>query len=426
MLIYITKFWNWVSHIGINPNSKSPDGRYVIIGNQLVAILSITLLFFALIMAAFGIYRGAFLLTMMVATFVALTYLIYSGWYVTGRVLGITAQNINVVILAVFLGYHTHIIDFLVVAALMPLVLFSMRQKLMIVFCMMQNFIFYIVYYLYRSEFEGLGLPIDQQQMIFLISIPIKFVTILLVIFVLVRYKSEQENKLRQVISELERVNDGLKQFAYVTSHDLKTPLRNISTYLQLLRRRNVLDTESNEMVDKAVTSVKHLNQLITDIFMYTTTGINAVEEEALDTNKVMQDVKSDIQAILDEKKVVLIIPSDLPSVRINRTQAIHVFSNMIGNAIKYNTSAIPKVEIGCKQDGDFIEFTVADNGIGIAEEYQEQIFEIFKRLHTQQEYEGTGIGLAICKKIVEGYGGKIRVESTPGKGSKFVFTLPS
>lgn len=421
----LANFWHKISHIGINPDSNSPDKRYVVIGNQVVISLSVTLSFFSLVMLLMGIYRGALLLALMVTTFVALTYLIYRGWYVTGRVLGITLQNVNIVILAIFLGYQTRVIDFLIFAALMPLVLFSMRQKLLIGFCIWQNFIFYIFYHLFEPQMLSMGLPPHQQFVIYSLSIPIKFVTILLVVFVLIRYKTEQEKKMKEVITELETVNAGLKQFAYVTSHDLKTPLRNISTYLQLLRRRNTLDSESNEMIENAVKSVKHLNQLITDIFMYATTDFKTEMGEQLDMNLLMNDVRSDIKAIIQEKKVVLIIPGDLPQINVNRTQAMHVFSNLIGNAIKYNKSEIPKVELSFKQEGKFIEFTITDNGIGIDEKYREQIFEIFKRLHTQEEYEGTGIGLAICKKIVESYGGRIRMKSEVGQGSKFIFTLP-
>jgi light-regulated signal transduction histidine kinase (bacteriophytochrome) len=220
-------------------------------------------------------------------------------------------------------------------------------------------------------------------------------------------------------------MNSGLKQFAFVTSHDLKTPLRNISTYLQLLKRRNTLDAESVEMVDSAVKSVKHLNQLITDIFLYTTTDFKHEGAEVVDMNELLNDTVHDFKALLEECDGTLIIPTSIPNVLVNRIQATHIFNNLVGNALKYNKSEKPVITISYRQLNNFVEFTIADNGIGIEPQYQEQIFEIFKRLHTQQEYEGTGIGLAICKKIVESYDGTIRVESEPGKGSKFIFTLP-
>ncbi len=119
-------------------------------------------------------------------------------------------------------------------------------------------------------------------------------------------------------------------------------------------------------------------------------------------------------------------ISDNLPSVKMNATQALQVFSNLIGNAVKYNKSETPVVKLSYKEEDGHYTFTVTDNGIGIEEKYKNQIFEIFKRLHTKEEYEGTGIGLAMCKKIIESHGGNIHVESTPGKGSSFIFTIPA
>lgn len=238
--------------------------------------------------------------------------------------------------------------------------------------------------------------------------------------------RKEAEDKLRDTLRELERVNEGLKQFAYVTSHDLKTPLRNISTYLQLLKRRNKLDHESNEMVDAAVNSVKHLNQLITDIFLYTTTETNKREKDIVDLNEILKQVENDTSAIIRERNAQIVVPASLPKVYINKTQAMHVFSNLVNNALKYNKSDHPTIELKVGKINGYTEFRLKDNGIGIDPQYKDKIFEIFKRLHSHHEYEGTGIGLAICKKIIEGYGGNIRVESEPGIGSEFVFTLPT
>lgn len=233
------------------------------------------------------------------------------------------------------------------------------------------------------------------------------------------------EDKLKQTLEELERVNEGLKQFAYVTSHDLKTPLRNIATYLQLLKRKNHLDAESSEMVDHAVKSVKHLNQLISDIFMYTTTDTINKETQTVSVHSVLTQIQLDTKAIMEEKNVQFIIPDSIPKIKINKTHALHLFSNLFSNAIKYNQSDTPLVELKIGSINGYAEFIFKDNGIGIDPKYKDRIFEIFKRLHTSNEYEGTGIGLAICKKIIEGCGGKIDVQSVPGNGTEFIFTLP-
>lgn len=422
----LRKLWFNISHIGITPDSNNPDKRNIIHGNQVVFILEVSLSIIAFLLYYLGIYRGAFLLTTLVVTFLLLTIVVYNGHFMIARVTGITMQNLNVVMLSVFLGYETRIIDFLIITTLIPLLLINIQRKKLIAFCVSQNLLLYLLYHLFQNELTSYGLPLDNQILIYKMGIVIKFVLILMVVYLIVTNRDAEEAKLRNGNLELERINTGLKQFAYVTSHDLKTPLRNISTYLQLLRRRNKLDDESNQMIDSAVNSVKHLNQLISDIFLYTTTDFKSDVSESVDLNVVMRNIKEDVKAIVSEQNAELSIPEDMPTVKVNVTQAMHVFSNLIGNAIKYNSSLNPKVTILFKRLNDQVEFTVGDNGIGIDKKYHEQIFEIFKRLHTQQEYEGTGIGLAVCKKIIESYGGDIRIESEIGKGSSFIFTLPA
>lgn len=562
MLATAKKVWNRLSYLGIDPASNHPDKENVVLGNQIVYILAIALSLLAVVCIFIGIYIASLTLSIMVGLFIGLSYFVYKGHYVTGRMLGMILQNLAIFMQAVVLGYESRVIDFLLISALMPLVLFHIRQRKMIIACVFQNFFFYTIFHLFQPVLSQYGLPQAQQLLIYNLTIPVKFLTILLVVFVIIqktgsqqekqekrnqqlleqrnyftsildqvpvdiatldtnlRYtflnkhsikddtlrqwligkndydyfkhrnietsvaverermfrialkeqqvatmeermvdrngvhkviirgvapiiiddkvaglvgyglditdRKQAEEKLTAAYHELENVNAGLKQFAYITSHDLKTPLRNISTYLQLLKRRNQLDAESNEMVDNVVKSVKHLNQLITDIFLYTTTDFRNEEASQTELNEVMDKIREDIRALLHERRTQLIVPDKLPSLKIDRTQAIHIFSNLISNAIKYNTADLPRVEILYKTVDGWVEFTVKDNGIGIEEEYQEQIFEIFKRLHTQEEFEGTGIGLAICKKIIESYGGNITVRSSKGLGSEFVFTLPS
>lgn len=421
----IQSFSDRCTYIGISPDSTHPDKTNIILGNQTVFALCATLSVFAVVLWWLGIERAPLLLTGMVSTFVALTWFIHKGYYTTGRVLGITVQNINVFVLSVLLGYETRVIDFLIISALMPLVLFSMTQKRWIAFLITQNVLLYVLYHLLKPSLVQYGIPAAQQELLYTLCIPVKFINILMVAFIIIYKRTQEEKSLKEAIADLQRVNDGLRQFAYATSHDLKTPLRNISTYLQLLKRKNVLNEESNQMVDSAVNSVKHLNQLISEIFLYTTTDFKNEKDETTDLQVVMKQIKEDTKAIFSERHATLVLPDKLPVVRMNHTQAQHVFSNLISNAIKYNKSHTPVVIISYKRAMQYYEFSVKDNGIGIKPEYQQQIFEIFKRLHSSEEYEGTGIGLAICKKIIESYGGSIHVKSVPAEGSEFVFTVP-
>lgn len=422
----IKNLWNKVSYIGVDEKSDHPDDKTAIVGNQVIFILTIALTVLSFIFLVLGIYRAVIIVTSIIGIFLVFSALVTQGKYKLSRIMVATAQNIAIFCQAVYMGAETGIIEFLVIAALMPIVLFSASDRKYLIFCISQNFILYLTFHLIQPYIVDWGLPVAQQQVIYYFTIPVKFLLILMVLYIVIKKRKVVDDTQLEMINELERVNSGLKQFAFVTSHDLKTPLRNISTYLQLLKRRNTLDTESNEMVDSAVRSVKHMNQLLTDIFLYATTDFKHEGTEAVDINTLMLDMRHDFKALLEERGAELIIPHNMPNVQVNAIQATHIFSNLIGNALKYNKADKPVITVSyTKLKMGFVEFTVADNGIGIEPKYQEQIFEIFKRLHTQEEFEGTGIGLAICKKIVESYGGTIRVSSEAGKGAQFSFTLP-
>ena len=235
----------------------------------------------------------------------------------------------------------------------------------------------------------------------------------------------EAEKKLKEYAIELERKNDDLHHFVNATSHDLKSPLRNIASHLQLLQRKNSdkLDEDSQEMIAFTIKSVKHLNQLINDIYQYSIADRNDKPLEMADLNIVLQESLKQMNDFITTKNADITFDA-LPVLKMAPSHIGMLFSNLVGNALKYNTNLKPQVMIRATTSDTAHIISVADNGIGIAPEYQEQIFKIFQRLHTSSEYEGTGVGLAICSKIVENYGGKIWVESLPGKGSTFYFSL--
>lgn len=235
----------------------------------------------------------------------------------------------------------------------------------------------------------------------------------------------EAERQVRDYAIELERRNEELQHFVYATSHDLKSPLRNISSHLQILQRRNSnkLDSDSQDLINYTVQSVKHLNQLINDIYQYSVADRNDKPAETVSLIKVVSTIINDHRSAIIERNAHVEY-SNLPELKMAPSHISMVLTNLISNAIKYNQAEHPMVHVySHESDTEFI-LTVADNGIGISEEYHRQIFEIFRRLHTADTYEGTGVGLAICKKIVENYSGRIWVESEPGKGSKFCFSL--
>ena len=229
----------------------------------------------------------------------------------------------------------------------------------------------------------------------------------------------------RRAEGELVRSNAELEQFAYVASHDLQEPLRMVASFTQLLARRyrGKLDADADEFIGFAVDGATRMQRLLNDLLAYSRVGTRRKPFAAIDCNSVLSDVLANLKPAIEESGAV-ITHEPLPFVRGDEVQLIQLFQNLIGNAVKFHGQEPPQVHISAKlQDGDW-GFAVRDNGIGIAPEQQERIFLIFQRLHHRSEYPGTGIGLALCHRIVEHHGGRIWVESEVGKGSTFHFTI--
>ena len=189
-------------------------------------------------------------------------------------------------------------------------------------------------------------------------------------------------------------------------------------------RKKRLLDDEGREWISYMVSSVVHMQQLIDDLLAHSRVGASSKPAERVDCDSVVRNAMSKLADAIEESDAELRV-GQLPTVTANRVELVQLFQNLIDNAIKYRGNTRPLVEISGERQGDVWLFHVKDNGIGIAREYQEKIFEAFRRLHSDDEYEGTGIGLAICKKIVERLGGRIWVESEVGQGTEFLFTLP-
>jgi signal transduction histidine kinase len=234
------------------------------------------------------------------------------------------------------------------------------------------------------------------------------------------------EQRVLERTMELKRSNEDLEQFAYVASHDLQEPLRMIHNYLQLLRQRykDKLDSNAEEFISFAFDGAKRMQQLINDLLTYSRAGTQAREFQPTSCSEAVDRALANLTVALEESGAE-ITHDPLPTVKGDLVQLTQLFQNLVGNAIKFRGERPPRIHIGAREKGAEWELTVSDNGIGIAEQDFARIFVVFQRLHSRERYPGTGIGLSVCKKIVERHGGKIWVESKPGKGTTFHFTIP-
>ncbi|UCH89729.1 MAG: PAS domain S-box protein [Thermoplasmata archaeon] len=239
--------------------------------------------------------------------------------------------------------------------------------------------------------------------------------------------REQAKKKLAQHAEELARSNAELQQFAYVASHDLQEPLRMVASYVQLLARRykGKLDADADDFINFAVDGATRMHNLINDLLAYSRVGTRGNDFGLTDCTAVLNQAIANLQPVIEENKAI-ITHTCLPTIMADETQLVQLFQNLISNAIKFHGNEPPQIHVSAERKENGWQFSVRDNGIGIDPEYAKRIFVIFQRLHNKTEHPGTGIGLAICKKIVGRHGGIIWVESECRKGAIFYFTIPN
>ncbi|OVE85129.1 PAS domain-containing sensor histidine kinase [Natronolimnobius baerhuensis] len=230
-----------------------------------------------------------------------------------------------------------------------------------------------------------------------------------------------------QYQQQLEASNERLQQFAYVASHDLQEPLRMVTSYLQLLENRygDELDEDAEDFIEFAVDGARRMEAMIEGLLAYSRVETQGKSFESVSLEAVLEDVLTDLEIQINETGAEITAES-LPTVDGDASQLRQLFQNLLDNAITYSGEETPQVSIGAQREGDEWVISVSDDGIGIDPDETDRVFEVFQRLHSHEEYSGTGIGLALCKRIVERHGGEIWVSSAPGDGSTFSFTLPA
>jgi len=235
----------------------------------------------------------------------------------------------------------------------------------------------------------------------------------------------QMEERLKQITAEMQRSNTELEQFAYVISHDLQEPLRMVSSYTQLLAKRysNKLDADADEFIAYAVNGAKRMQILLHDLLEYSRVVTRGKPFTWINCKDVVEQSMANLKIAIEECGASVTYDV-LPTIMGDEGQLVQLFQNLIGNAIKFHREEAPQVHISAKRRNNIMTFSVKDNGIGIDPQHSQSIFEIFRRLHTREEYPGTGMGLAICKKIVERHGGHISAQSQPGEGSIFYFSV--
>ncbi|WP_369802118.1 ATP-binding protein [Methanobacterium sp. A39] len=240
--------------------------------------------------------------------------------------------------------------------------------------------------------------------------------------------RKRSERQLKEIITELQRSNKELQSFAYITSHDLQEPLRTIASYAQLIERRykGKLDADADEFIEFMVDGAKRMKSMIQGLLDYSRVGTKGNEFKEFNTQEALDYALSNLESSITENNAEITSDPILPVIFADEDQIARVFQNLIGNALKFCRGGIkPEIHVSArKKDKEYV-FSVSDNGIGMEEQYSDHIFEVFKRLHSIDEYQGAGIGLAIVKRVVDRHGGRVWVESELGKGSTFYFTIP-
>ena len=428
-------FWHCLTSVGMQAQMDDKDRKYVRFTN-VIAVLTAVAVFGYIPLSVFqGYYSLALVQGIDVLCVLAVLGLNHIGYHKISRHVYILVINSFVLINSCFIGFESRVHDFFYIAYIVPFLLFSVKDYKNILVGVLVSILFFNIFQSIYPAFTKYNLDMDSQHIIANINLWMKFVLFGIAIYILSYYNQTTEAelaatnaKLKEQAAELKRSNSDLEQFAAIISHDLKAPVRNVSSFMTILMRRYAdrLDSDGLNFIELSKSSTDRMAKQIDDLLLYSKVGRNLPAASNVDANDLIRSVKLDLSQKMLDKKAEIIIERHLPTLRnVHASMLYHVFQNLISNGIKFNTSDTPQIKINCITTHSEYLFTVSDNGIGIDSTYNDKLFQMFKRLHSDTELEGTGIGLAVCKKIINFYGGDIWLESEQGRGTTFYFSLP-
>ncbi len=414
--------------------SDARDTKYIRAFN-FISFMTFIVTFFYLVAAIF-FEKWVWVLQLALAESVCIGALALNsyGKVNLSRYMYLMGINLLVFFSALLIGPEANVEHHLILAVALPFLVFDYRRVYEIGISVVLSVALLGFYYLGVIFFEEYHFSEDVQQVIARIGVFSQLLVLLAMVIQFARTANQSEMELESSkahmmlqTTELKRSNNDLEQFAYIISHDLKAPVRNISSFLNLLqvKHTSAMNDEAKEFVKYSHSGAKRLERLIDDVLAYCRIGTNLPTPVPVNLNDVVNTIQFELRERVNSVNGSIVINKELPVVQhVHASLMYHVFQNLISNGLKFNKSEAPRIDVSWTNSLNHYTFSVHDNGIGISKEYSTTIFQMFKRLHTEQEFDGTGIGLAICKKITEYYHGDIWFDSNAEKGTTFYFTI--
>lgn len=433
VLEFLQCFYRSIINAGVKEGTPLSEAKYAMFTNG-VSFLTAMAVVLYIPHSILNNHYGLAAIQTVDALCVASVFVLSAYGYTTAaRFMFMAVVNSFVLINACYIGYESKVHEFFYICNVIPFLIFPVHQIRNIVTGVFMAVSGFIIFHFIYPYFTAYNLPLADQMNVQSINIVMKFVLFGVAIFMLAWYNykaesmlAESNDKLSAYAKDLERSNTDLENFAYVISHDLKAPVKNISSLLELyLNKYSAAHKEGSEFVLVSLNSAQRLSKLIEDMLAYSRIGKNLPAESTVDTNRIVKTIELELSERIKECNAQIVIAQKLPVLhKVHSSMLYHVFQNLITNGIKFNQSEEPTVIISHEDIGTHYRFKVQDNGIGIRNEHSKGLFQMFRRLHTAEQYEGTGIGLAICKRVVSLYNGQIFFDSIPGQGTTFFFDI--